>query len=214
MTPTNGRKPEMPIADIVTRIKDNILPANAPKLEKRLAESIADRDQKRAALDSLLLADRDGSEVMKAEDALQNSERRVLNLESALNTAKEKAAAESAEDERDAQRAEWKNTVKLAEDRQEAITRMAKSAADFARDYNEVLRINSDLLAHLPMSHDSIAALTDRPTLETTLRRHLVKNDLPWATQWAWGKVSLPDLVPQSEGALSVIRNLAPKELQ
>jgi hypothetical protein len=210
-SPEQETQPQMPLADLISRIATNVQGSNVPKLETRLALAIVDRDTKKAALDALLLDDQDGSQLMKAEDALSGAERRVLNLRSALAAAQTKQVTAQTEADEEAKRAERQKAIALAEDRHKAIERLAKTAAVFAAEYNAVLRINSDLLAHLP-NHDSMAALTDRYGLETALRKELVRLDLPWCFSWPYGKVSLPDLLPQFEGALGVIRNLLSKD--
>lgn len=204
----------MPLSDLISRIAANVTPSNIPKLESRLTEATADRNIKRAALDAMLAGDKDGAEVMRAEDALTAVERRVLNLKSALNTAQAKEAAQQVAAERDAQRAKWAGVVKLAEDRHAAIERLAKSMAAFAADYSAVLKNNESLLASLPANHDSYAALTDRMALETALRKELVRRGLSWCFSWPYGAATLPELLPQFDGALNVIRASVPKDLK
>lgn len=186
--------------------------SGASRLEAQLVAAEAELQTKRAVLNTLLLeSGADGPAAAKASDAVDAAERRVKHLQAALQAAHAKHAAQQAEAKQDAKQAAWQAAARLADERHAAIVTLAASAAAFAADYSTVLKINSDLLAALPANPDSIANLTDRFALETALRKQLVKLGLPWAFTWPYGKVNLPDLLPQSEGALSVVREAVSK---
>ncbi len=205
----------MPLTDLIARIAPNLTTPNTSKLQAQLAEAEAALASKQAALDSLLIAGEiDGPATAKAADAADAAERRVKHLRGALAAAQTKQAAQRGEAEQDAKRAAWQNAVKLAEERHAAIETLAKSMVAFAADYRAVLKINSELLAHLPTNQDSMATLTDRFALETALRKQLVKLGLPFCFSWPYGAATLPELMPQFDGALSVIRRAVPQDLR
>lgn len=198
---------------MLKQLVEAILPG-ASRLEAQLGEAEADLQTKQLALNTLLIeAGADAPACTKAADAFDAAERRVKHLRGALAAARTKEAAQQVAAEQDAQRAKWAAAINLAEQRHAAIERLTKSMAAFATGYNEVLKMTEVLRAALPANHDAYAALTNGE-LETAMRKQLVKLDVEFAFSWPYGKVSLPDLVPTSEGALSVIRAMVPKDLQ
>lgn len=205
---------QMIFSDVIIRATANATGSKLQKLETRLAAAEAELLNKQAALNALLTADEDGRPVMEAEDALAAAERRCRNLRGALATAQAKQATQQAEAEQDAKRAAWQAAVRAAEARHAAIERLAKSMAAFGADYNAVLKTNEALRAALPANGDDIANMTDRATIETVLRKELVRVGLPWCFSWPYGPATLPELMPQFEGALNVIRSSVPKDLQ
>jgi predicted ATPase with chaperone activity len=198
----------MSVIDLIDRVRGS----SVPKLETRLSAAILDRDAKQSVLDALLIDGQDGSSVMKAEAELTAASRRVLSLQSAIAAARAQQSAAQVEADEQVRRDHARKTLTLAEDRHRAIEKLTKAMATFVTDYNEVLKINSELLANLPM-HDSMATLVDRYQLETCLRKELVRLGASWALSWPYGSVSIPALLPQFEGAMQVIRNLLSKDL-
>jgi len=45
--------------------------------------------------------------------------------------------------------------------------------------------------------------------IETAARKDLFRRGLDWAFQWSWGKPSLPEFMPQFEGAEQLIHDQA-----
>ena len=145
----------------------------------------------------------------QAQSDIDRLAQRRKDLEEALLAAqaREKAARLAAMDA-DKGKA-WKRAVDLASKRNDHIAKLEKSLAQFAADYIEALRINDELVGSLPKNPDSHAAITDRFVLETALRRELTRNGLAWAFTWPYGVSTLPELMPQFEGALHVVSQWA-----
>jgi hypothetical protein len=211
-TGTRGKQTMPPLTSILNRIADHVQPTNVSKLEARLTVAEAELQTKQAALNALLMTDEDSPAVTKAEDALTAAERRVLNLKSAIQAARQKVADEQAADSLREKEVAREKALAAATARHDAIVTLAKAAEVFAQAYRHVLKTNGDLLAHIPTNHDTVAAMSDRPTLETKIRMELVRLGVPWAIQWPYGAVSIPPMVGQAEGALSVVRNIVEKQ--
>lgn len=107
------------------------------------------------------------------------------------------------------QAAAWQHAVDLAASRVQHMAKLEKSLATFAADYLEALRLNEELVAALPKNPDSQAAVTDRVTLETAMRKELCRRGLSFAFTWPYGVVNLPEFMPQFEGGLHVISQWA-----
>jgi hypothetical protein len=199
---------------MLKQLVEAILPG-ASRLEAQLTEAEKDLQTKRLALNNLLIeSGADGPAAAKASDAVDSAERRVKHLQGALAAAQERQRVSEVQTKQDAKRAAWQGAVKAAEERHAAIMTLAKSMAAFAADYNAVLKINEALLAALPENCDAYANMTDRWSLETALRKELVRLGLDFAFSWPYGAVSLPPLLPQFDGALNVIKASVPADLR
>jgi hypothetical protein len=205
----------MALSDLIARVTINPLAASLSRLESQISEADADFQRKASALEALLVdaavegKPMDSQEIRKSEESADQAQHRVSNLRRALATARARQSAAQADQERAEKAAHWQKTIKAAETRHVAIQRLEKSMATFAADYTAVLESNDTLKNMLPPSHDAFAILSDRPSLETALRKELVRLGLRWSLGWPWPAADLPSLTPQFDGALSVIRNLA-----
>jgi chromosome segregation ATPase len=203
------------LSDLVSRITVNPLAASASRLEAHLAEAETNLSNKRASLDALLsTGEIDTPNVTKASDTVDSADRKVRNLRVALAAAQSKITSQQAETERNEMRAKWQAAVKAAEARHTAVEKLAASMKQFASDYLAALQANQSLVDALPSNPDSIASKTDRAEFETVLRKELARLGLSWCFSWPWGVVSLPELMPQFEGALEVVRRSVPKDAQ
>lgn len=185
------------------------------RLESQLTEAEGDLAQKRSALDAMLIDGQiDGPAAARAADAVDAAERRTRNLRSALQAARERQRAAATGSEQESKRLAWQAAVKAAEARHAAVEKLAVSMSQFAADYQTTLQANADLLAALPANPDNVANLSDRFVLETALRKELVRLGLPFAFVWPYGAATLPELMPQFDGALAVIKRSVPEDLR
>ena len=191
------------------------LAATVTRLTAQHRDAQNDLDALRIKHESLLVQRAIDDKTL--DDALVAISRREVDaarekadaLTAALMTARAQLSARQASAWLEERAAAWQHAVDLAARRVHHMAKLEKSANAFVADYLEALRANEELVAALPSNPDSAAAITDRMTLETALRKELCRLGLPWAFTWPYGTVNLPEFLPQFEGGLHVISQWA-----
>jgi hypothetical protein len=146
----------------------------------------------------------------RAEIERDRIQKRCDELQAALAMAHAREQQKADEAARAEHAARWNTAVRVAEKRHEHISqKLAKSAAAFASDYVEAIRLTEELYVALPAMPDPTAAMLDKTLVEVAVRKELLRRDVDFAFSWPWGKPSLPEFLEPFSGALDVVRSWA-----
>ncbi len=141
-----------------------------------------------------------------AEKALHEAKRAEDKARTALEAYDARIRSSAQQVETDILLAQWDKAVKLADARAAAAAKVARSAAEFAADYTNLLRLTGDLTGALPDTPDPDAAWLRASQVETSVRKELIRLDVDWAMQWAWGKPALGEFLEPFRGAVTVVQ--------
>jgi hypothetical protein len=212
----------MPLKDLLTRTRTNIardnLAATIERLEQDFERAVAQADALKQEHISLL-ADRavanlplSDAAVDKARAAHEAARAVADAYAQALAAARGRQAAADADAEHAADRARWESALTIADKRQQTIDRLATVTAEFANLYNEVLKLNSELVSALPEARDLDAGLLRSQQIEQLVRLELVRQGpaLGWAISYPW-KHALQPMASQFAAATRLVHGWAPE---
>lgn len=151
----------------------------------------------------------------RLEKAWQTAQRDLQRKANALKAAKIHLSNAQAEAQVKAITDTWGSVEAASAARAKAVNNLARSAEVFAADWAALVAATAGLSDALPASakNDPDATLLWPVHIETAVRRELLRLGVDWAFNTPWGKVSIPEFLPQFQGAAEVVDRLKSQAL-
>ncbi|MGA2083467.1 MAG: hypothetical protein ABSH53_23095 [Holophaga sp.] len=141
----------------------------------------------------------EGSSADELELQLNNADRAADRAAAALEAAKVRLKWVRLRSDQATEADRWDRAETLAVERNQAVARLADSAAKFVNDYHELFKVTAELSGALPRQPDPDGAMLPRDLVEIAVRKELVRLGLPWALTGA-ASLQLEPIAQRFEG--------------
>lgn len=188
----------------------------AALVERLTAENAANLSALQVAEEahSDALLDSPGGDQAKSErKALERARAKAEDSAIALRKAESRLRSAIALEKLADQSWRWDRALTVAGERQRALESVTAVAETFAKQWAEVLRLNSELYAALPYIEDIDGALLRAQDLEVLLREELRRLGLDWAITSLIAKVDTPTMLHKIEQLPDLFRRWRDKNV-